>query len=198
MSADARTELEQLAALLASGALPDTETEAARWRLEGAGEDVREDLASMEQVAGALGLEARAVDPPDGLRARLLDRVAKEKQPGRPGLVLNEDGVKVLRSSHAAWKPIGEGVASRVLTIDEKTGFKTHMIRIDPGSFVPEHRHGGAEDVLVLSGDLEVHGQRMGPGDYCFAESGSTHKKTFSRKGAMLLVRTSIHNEYSD
>jgi len=198
MSANARAELEQLAALLAAGALPEAETEAARWRLESAGEEVRADWESLEQTAGLMGLEARAVDPPEALRARLLDRVEDERQPRRPGLVLDDHGVEVLRSNQAAWKPIGEGVASRVLTIDKQTGFKTHMIRMDPGSSVPEHRHGGAEDVLVLSGDLEIHGQSMGPGDYCFAESGSTHRKSVSRKGAMLLVRTSIHNEYSD
>jgi len=194
----ARAELEQLAALLAAGALPAEETEAARWRLEGSGAEVRAELASLERAAETLALDARAVDPPEGLRARLLDRVADEKQPSRRGRVFEDAGVFVTRSSQVDWKPIGEGVASRVLTVDKEAGSKTHMIRMDPGSYVPEHRHGGGEDVLVLSGDLEVHGQPMGPGDYCFAEAGSTHRKSFSKTGAVLLVRTSIHNEYSD
>lgn len=193
----ARAELEQLAALLAAGALPDADTEAARWRLEGSGAEVRAELESLERTAAMLALEARAVDPPDGLRARLLDRAAGEKQPSRPGRVFEDAGVFVTRSEQVDWKPVGEGVASRVLTVDKKAGFKTHMIRMDPGSYVPEHRHGGGEDVMVLSGDLEIHGQPMGPGDYCFAESGSTHRKSVSRGGAVLLVRTSIHNEYS-
>ena len=56
MNRDARTELEQLAALLAAGAVPADLRESARWRLESAGEEMRAELTSMEETAGLVGL----------------------------------------------------------------------------------------------------------------------------------------------
>ena len=59
----------------------------------------------------------------------------------------------------------------------------------------PSHRHAGVEEILLLEGDLHVHGVVMRAGDYCRAEPDSMHEVTFSESGCMLLLRTSQHDE---
>ena len=47
-------------------------------------EDCRAELATLQRVVNGIGLEAEPVTPPAGLRAKVLDRVAREPQTTRP------------------------------------------------------------------------------------------------------------------
>ena len=101
----------------------------------------------------------------------------------------------IASSDDMPWKPHPiPGIATKTLHVDRDAGFATRLYRIDAGASVPAHFHAGPEELLILSGDLTVHGHEMGPGDYCRADSDTVHHAAKSVSGAVLLVRASIHD----
>jgi quercetin dioxygenase-like cupin family protein len=88
------------------------------------------------------------------------------------------------------------GIRVRRLFVDEPADRVTMLIRMDPGSAYPAHRHGGAEECFVLEGDLEVGAAlEMHAGDYQRMERGSEHPVQSTRGGCLLLVTSSRHDE---
>lgn len=166
-----------------------------RLRPESLSEADRQELVAFEAVVGELGLAAAPVEPSEDLRDRLLRGIAAPP-PKRAGVLLDEGGVLIASPDAMPWKPHPiPGLETKILHLDRITGVATALYRLAPGASVPAHRHAGLEEVLILSGDLEVHGHRMSAGDYCRAESESVHHATKTEQGAVFLVRGSIHNE---
>lgn len=189
-------EMVELAALLAAGALDEATASAARWRLDTAGDAVRAEAAALEETAAMLAESVEPVAPPNKLKARLLDRVEKTPQQ-RPGSLLDEAGVRILRSAEIPWQERPTpGVAVKPLYVDKQSGRVTSLVRFDPGVVYPAHEHAADEELLVLSGDLEIQGRVMGPGDYCHGVAGSQHSKGLTRGGALLLVRNSMADRF--
>lgn len=184
-------ELVDSAALLAVGALDEAEVAAIQWRLDKTGDAVRDEAAAFLETAAALAESVVSADPPQSVKARLFERI--DETPQRPrALLLDEDGVLILRSAEIPWRPHQvAGVAVKQLHVDQDSGHITSLVRFDPGVVYPAHAHVRDEELLVLSGDLEIQSRRMGPGDYCRGEAGSTHGSAVSRSGALLLVRNS-------
>lgn len=193
---DKLQELLDLAALLQAGALDREESARVEWLVDGAGDEVRAASDAFKETAGELGFAVQPVEPPDELRRRLLDSIEKEASPQQPGIVLDDQGLLIARSGEIPWRPHElPGLAYKRLSLDRDSGMATTLLRLDPGAVYPSHRHEAAEHLLVLSGDLEVHGQRMGPGDYCRAEPGSVHEVGRSIAGGVVLVHASIHDK---
>jgi anti-sigma factor ChrR (cupin superfamily) len=69
------------------------------------------------------------------------------------------------------------------------------LIRMQPGSSYPAHRHGGPEQCLVLEGDVEVNGMTFHAGDYQCMLHGSVHNITRTTNGCVLLIVSSQHDE---
>lgn len=165
---------------------------------ESLSEAERRELAELEIVVGELGLAAEPAEPPNGLRDRLLENLAGLPE-SRQEVKLDEDGVLIASTEEMPWKPHRyPGIEIKTLFVDSDAGMATRLYRMSPGSVFPPHRHGGVEELFILSGEVQVHGQRMGPGDYCRAEFDTIHRATKSAQGAVVLVRTSIHNEPLD
>jgi anti-sigma factor ChrR (cupin superfamily) len=57
-----------------------------------------------------------------------------------------------------------------------------------PGTSLPAHRHIGAEQLYILEGDCQVHGEVLGPGDFHLAESDTVHESTSTVNGTMFLL----------
>lgn len=88
------------------------------------------------------------------------------------------------------------GIRVRRLFVDEEADRVTMLVRMDAGTAYPAHRHGGAEECYVLEGDLEIVGkQELHAGDYQRMESGSLHPIQRTRKGCLLLITSSRHDE---
>lgn len=185
------TELLEAAALLATGALEKPAADSTRWRIESAGPAIRAEAESMLETAATLAESAPPIRPPDGLKARLFDRIETAPQQ-RAGVLMDEAGVRILRSEELPWRAHSvPGVAVKPLHVDKATGRITSLVRFDPGVEYPAHLHAAEEELLLLAGDFEIHGRTMGPGDYCRGEAGSTHASGVTRTGALLLVRNS-------
>ena len=88
-----------------------------------------------------------------------------------------------------AWTPTGwAGVSMKVLQQVESTGGMSGMLRMEPGSEIPAHRHTHADQsVFVVEGDLVEEGITYGPGSFLFAKAGTAHGPHATKGGCVLL-----------
>lgn len=65
-------------------------------------------------------------------------------------------------------RPIG----LRLLYRDARSGAEHYLVRYPVGLRVQGHTHTAAHTVVVLEGQLDANGQRLGPGSYCHFPAG--------------------------
>jgi anti-sigma factor ChrR (cupin superfamily) len=147
--------------------------------------------SALKRVADELGFAAPPVTPPTGLRARVLDAVKPQ-----PGILLNRAGLLISRSSDIPWRSTSfAGLSVKPLFVDAERKYSTTLLRMEPGTHYPSHRHKETEELFVLEGDLIVEGKRMVAGDYCRGESSSVHGEVWTEAGGLYLVLSSQENE---
>lgn len=166
-----------------------------------------EEVASLRTVVADLSSIGPRVEPPAALKARLFERItgttrepappAASAQPWRSWATeAGPSGLSFNLASEAAWEPAGqEGVEVRRLFVDQSRERVTMLVKMTPGTAYPRHRHGGAEECYVVSGDLRVGDRRMVAGDYQHAAHGSIHGVQSTEGGCLLLVVSSMHDE---
>ena len=196
------------AALYVLGALAGDEKAAFEDHLRQGCETCQREIQSLEPVRDELALSAVPANPPARVRERLLGLLAKvPRQPQdqrsappskpfvSPGILLQQPGLLISRSREMEWEQVAPGIHRKLLFLDQERDYATSLLRVDAGTHYPSHRHADVEEILVLEGDLCLHGVVMGPGDYCRAEPESIHLETYSESGCLLLQLTSLHDE---
>lgn len=127
--------------------------------------------------------------------------MAAVKAVGPGGFLQPEPGVSVLKLGGGRWKPTGhDGVTVKTLHVDRETRMLTSILRLEPGSRYPSHRHLGTEQCLVLSGDVrqgENPVMHLFAGDYEKAEPGTLHGDITSETGCELLIISCLDDEYA-
>jgi hypothetical protein len=103
-----------------------------------------------------------------------------------------------MRSNQLNWvkTPIPK-VKIALLHCDQTTREKVGLLQAEAGMIYPRHRHGGTEEIYMLSGDLTLEGVTYYSGDYIRSASGSTHGEAYSREGCMFFFRSSLDDDYS-
>jgi anti-sigma factor ChrR (cupin superfamily) len=71
-----------------------------------------------------------------------------------------------------------EGIHLHVLRRDEETGDATVLIRMEPGSSYPAHRHRGVEEVFILQGGYRDSAGTHRAGEYVLNAADSAHHPT--------------------
>jgi quercetin dioxygenase-like cupin family protein len=105
----------------------------------------------------------------------------------------------MVRRDPRGFEPSGfPGVFVRRLHVDADNDRVTMLVRMEPGTSYPAHRHSGLEECFVLEGDLEVGPTTLWAGDYQRAEKGSRHPVQGTRSGCLLYVTSSLHDEIQD
>jgi len=94
----------------------------------------------------------------------------------------------VVRASEGTWKEVGPGVTTKRLGEDSERGFRTFLLRIEPGASWESHRHEGTEELFLVRGDWRCLGTNLHPGDYHRAGPGTEHETTTSTAGCKLIV----------
>jgi anti-sigma factor ChrR (cupin superfamily) len=209
----------ETAALYALGALGPEEAQAFEAHLASgcsscAGEAAafREVLSEIGQAAGAQA----AAGPPAGLRAKLLSRLRAEKRPAAGPAASGaapaetqvwkrwrsqpapqvEPGLSILRAGEGGWEPTAaNGVSVKPLSTDPARRYVTMLVRMEPGSSYPPHRHAAVEECYVLQGELRVGAHLLKAGDYQKAEGGSDHGVQSTENGCLLLIVSSQDDE---
>ena len=96
---------------------------------------------------------------------------------------------KFLHTEDMPWRPFAEapGVGFRVLKTNRPGTGVTLMLRFEPGSQYPAHRHPSGEEYWVVEGRLEDGPRSYGAGTYVWHPPGSVHAPR-SRDGAVVLI----------
>jgi anti-sigma factor ChrR (cupin superfamily) len=184
------------AALFALGSLCGEEKTAFEQHVRGGCEICEQDLVDLAGVVNNLALAVPPIEPSAAVRQRLLDSTRIElRRSGGPellaksgeGVLLQQSGLLIARSADLPWEQVAPGISRKILALDSGRSYSTSLIRAEAGAIYPRHRHAGVEELLVLEGDLRIHGVVMRTGDYCRAEPGSLHEETFTEGGCILL-----------
>jgi anti-sigma factor ChrR (cupin superfamily) len=126
----------------------------------------------------ALCLDPKPVRP--AVKEKLMARIAAEAQ-YRPAVCV--------RATQGDWVASGvPGIAIKSLYQDPASGLSTVLVRMDPSTTYPEHRHIEAEQCLVLQGDLRWEDLEYRAGDFVVARAGSIHPRLTTEHGNMLLI----------
>ncbi len=162
------------------------------------------ELERLGVVVTSLSEAIPPVTPPSHIRETLLQRIdgtsGSKESPLRRHLNVASaaaPGLFVSRAAEGEWKPTDvPGVSLRVLFVDTPRNEFTALVRMTPGSAYPRHVHSGAEQCLVLEGDLHVEDDVFGPGDYQRSEVGSLHGIQRTERGCLLLITSSLTDEF--
>jgi len=171
------------AAGYALGALTQHETRAFEEHIAEGCRICGAEVESFELTASALGFAASEATPPENVRAELLIRLnGMERSAPR-----SQDFISI-HASEGQWQEVQAGVMLKQLYVDHRSGIATSLVKMLPGTSLPPHSHAGPEQLYVLEGDCHVRGQRLGPGDYHRAETGSIHESTYTVDGTLFLL----------
>jgi anti-sigma factor ChrR (cupin superfamily) len=84
------------------------------------------------------------------------------------------------------WCDDGPGVWVKVL-VDAPAGYRTILMRVDPGPLGEAHFHDEIEQVYVIEGDFFDEEASYGTGDLVVRASGAVHR-TGSKNGCTILL----------
>jgi hypothetical protein len=146
----------------------------------------RDHAAQAALVSAEIAVSAAfpPVAAPAALKGRVLAAIAPEPRAAVPGPSLG-----AIRAGEGKWKPSGvPGITYKRLYSDKTSGLVTVLVRMEPGSVYPAHRHTGVEQCLVLEGDLIHDDHVYGPGDFTWAEAGSLDPELHTKTGNLLLI----------
>ena len=141
---------------------------------------------SLWSVLREIVFQTPEVAPPANLKERLMERIKAE-----PPTILAPAATRL-------WHPSGlPGVEICQLFRDEIAARQTILIRMQAGSRLPDHIHGGTEECYVVEGDLHNEGQSMSAGDYLNCAAGTRHEAR-TDKGCLLLIHSSLHDRLAE
>lgn len=191
-------EVRELAALHALGTLTQREAQAFESHLIEGCSVCAEESQAFADVVAQLGCSAMEVEPPTGTREQLLARIAAESQPEKSRSVLPSHAPSqflTVRADEGEWREVAPGAFFKQLFADRQRETITWMVKMEPGSRLPKHRHLGVEESIVLAGDCWVNGELFNPGDYRCALPGSVDEEVSTLHGTTLLLIAPLHAE---
>ena len=173
-------EVEEQAALYALDALPPDEAGSFQQRLAAGCSLCRSALEECHSTVAVLPLAAPDMIPRPELRLRLMERIGVTETTAKPTASIGT----LVRPADTAWEkaPV-PGVEIRPLL-----GKKTMLVRMAPGTYLPQHEHRFGEQCLVLEGSIRSDDMTANAGDFTFMPAGSTHSQLYSETGCLLLI----------
>jgi anti-sigma factor ChrR (cupin superfamily) len=188
------------AALYALGALTPTEADDIRARLVDDPE-LEFEIEAYETVVNELALSPFMVAPSPSLRQQLMARIAVTPQDQRVGMKAVAPLAplpSITRFNEGEWQPLAPHVSCKILHRDAVSQMVTSLIRLEPGGYLPRHRHLGFEQTLVVSGDCIVNGQTFYTGDFRTCEAGTDDTEVTTQFGTTILMIAPEHIEVLD
>lgn len=72
------------------------------------------------------------------------------------------------------WIPLGDGLSFKPLRFLPGMRGRVLLLRLEPGTEIPRHRHTGEVHGFNLEGTRQLHtGELVGPGDYVYEPAGN-------------------------
>ena len=163
------------AALFAAGALTGAEHAALRARME-ADPALARRVADWEQALAPIAGHLAPLAPPD----TLLDRIDARLDAAGRG--------HVIRAAEGQWIEVVPGIRVKMLHEDTAARRRTMLLAADPGAVNPPHTHDADEVLVMLSGDLTIDGNLLGPGDCYFSPALCRHPMETTRDGCTCVI----------
>jgi hypothetical protein len=164
--------------------------------------ELNEELAQYELALAAIPYTAPVMPVAVDLKDRLFARLKLEPQVSQPQDTPTIDTMPsaflTVRSQDIQWQP--HSVAGVEIAIFYTNLIKREIVglfRAEPGMVYPLHRHGGIEEIYMLSGDLVIEDEVYSPGDYIHSQPGSVHGP-HTITGCTFFFRTSMDDEFLD
>lgn len=137
--------------------------------------------AVFESLAVAVKPAALDASAQDRMRARILQSIRPPDPPpaGTATFSLADDG----------WSDPAPNVRMKWLRKDEVAGTQEVLIRLGPGSRVPEHSHNKEEHMVILEGEMLLGAHLLKQGDVHIAPPGTWHPEITTERGVLMLLR---------
>jgi anti-sigma factor ChrR (cupin superfamily) len=87
------------------------------------------------------------------------------------------------------------GIEQKILLQDQETGLTTALIRMAPGTELPDHEHTATEQTYVLEGRLVDDQGAVAAGNYVWRPAGSGHAAR-APEGALFLAFLMAPNRF--
>ena len=81
----------------------------------------------------------------------------------------------VRKAADREWAATDYPGIDRSLFRNNESGGRTSVVRLRQGARFPRHAHHGTEEVVILSGVVQIGGVELAPGDYMFTQPGEEH-----------------------
>ena len=170
--------------LYALGALPPAEASAVEARLSVC-PDCRRQLQTLRPVVDSFtAWPTDVLRPAEPLWDRLASRIGGEAA-NRPS------SEQPLALPKPEWKVAAPGISCTLLATDPERRRVSMLVRLDPNTAYPPHRHSGVEELHLLDGVLVVDDRTLYPGDYLRSELGTGDGRVWSETGCTCVLITS-------
>lgn len=148
-------------------------------------QDCRQEIETLRPIVRSfVGWSTDVLRPAESLWARLAKRIASDgaTPPFMPSL---ESPVQ------AEWEEAAPGIHVKILARNAEIESVSMLVRLDPGTDYPGHRHAGIEELHLLHGVLKVDDRTLYPGDFIHAEADSVDHRVWSETGCTCFLMTS-------
>ena len=151
-------------------------------------EDCRQEIETIRPIVRSfVGWSTDVLRPAESLWVRLVKRIAGEgdTQPFVPPLD---------RPVKPEWEEAAPGIHVKILARNAENDSVSMLVRLDPGTDYPGHRHAGIEELHLLHGILKVDARTLYPGDFIHSEAGSVDHRVWSETGCTCFLLTSTED----
>jgi len=170
--------------LFALQALPPREMASVEAQISSC-EDCRLEIETLRPIIRSfVSWSTDVLRPPESLWGRLAKRIASEG-PVRPFVPPLEAPVK------PEWEEVAPGIQVKILARNTESESVSMLVRLDPGTDYPGHKHAGIEELHLLHGILKVDERTLYPGDFIHSEAGSLDHRVWSETGCTCFLMTS-------
>ena len=141
--------------------------------------------------------ERLAGEPSVALATRHGARVMLRESIPRPRSPNSANAVNTTRAGQTAWEVLADGVSRRLLA-PPRGSAAAYFVQLAAGASAPAHRHGHAEECLVLEGEMYLDDILLFGGDFQLAHAGGQHTEASSDSGVLLLVHGDLDLDVMD
>src|SRR5581483_5590732 len=150
--------------------------------------DCRREIETLRPIVRSfVGWSTDVLRPAESLWGRLAKRISSETagQPFMPPM-------EVLGTPE--WEEAAPGIHVKILAKNAENDSVSMLVRLDPGTDYPAHRHAGTEELHLLHGILKVDDRTLYPGDFIHSEAGSVDHRVWSETGCTCFLTSSTED----
>ena len=148
-------------------------------------EDCQREIETLRPVVRSfVGWDAEVLRPAESLWGRLAKRIGSET--ATPPFVPPSEA-----AGKPEWEEAAPGIHVKILARNAEIDSVSMLVRLDPGTDYPAHRHAGTEELHLLHGILKVDERTLYPGDFIHSEAGSVDHRVWSETGCTCFLMTS-------